>query len=98
MNFCHLEDAARTVVAALGHGHQRAVYHASDSEPTPQREVVRWIAERLGIPAPMSVGTASKHRRSDRRVLAESTRNELGLELAYPSFREGLSWLNPRES
>jgi nucleoside-diphosphate-sugar epimerase len=95
MNFCHRDDAAGTVIAALDRGSRGAIYHASDAAPATRREVVAWIAARLGMAPPRTDdGTVSMTRRgAHRRVSSEATRRELGVRLAYPSFREGLSTL-----
>jgi nucleoside-diphosphate-sugar epimerase len=92
MNFCHLADAAAAVMAALDRAEPGAILHGSDATPARRREVVEWIARRLGI---------SPHRDDtpfpgpDRRVLANRSRERLGLQLAYPSFRDGLSAITP---
>jgi nucleoside-diphosphate-sugar epimerase len=90
MNFCHLEDAASFVIAALDRGRAAAVYHGSDEHPARRSEVVRWVAARIGV----DPGRAEGARRGpSRRVLSGATRAELGVSLAYPSFREGLAEL-----
>lgn len=87
MNWCHLHDAVAAVIAAIDRGRPGAVYHGTDAEPTRRRDVVRWIADRLGIDPP--TGEAAR-RGANRRVLGERTRDELGFALRYPSFRDGL--------
>ncbi len=89
MNFCHRDDAATAVVAALDAGQRGATYHGTDADPTRRRDVVRWIAGRLGIDPPTT--TSEPARRGNRRVLGERTRAALGFGLAYPSFRDGLA-------
>jgi nucleoside-diphosphate-sugar epimerase len=93
MNFCHRDDAAVVVLAAIDRGRSGAVYHASDALPVERREVVTWIAGRLGIdPARRAEGTADGGRRgANRRVSGEATRAELGVRLAFPTFRDGLA-------
>ncbi len=95
MNFCHVDDAAAAVIAAIDRGRTGAVYHATDARPARRREVVEWIAARLGIPAPrLSEDVAPSPvgpRGANRRILGDATRSELGLTLAWPSFREGLA-------
>jgi nucleoside-diphosphate-sugar epimerase len=93
MNFCHRDDAAATVIAALDRGSPGAVYHASDASPATRHDVVAWIAARLAIAPPRhdEVAAPSPRRRANRRVSAEATRRELGVRLAYPSFRDGLA-------
>jgi nucleoside-diphosphate-sugar epimerase len=92
MNFCELEDAVSFVVAALDRGRAGAVYHGSDAQPAPRREVVEWIAGRIGI-APRSRDAAAGG--PNRRIVSARTRAELGVELAAPSFREGLGRIVP---
>jgi nucleoside-diphosphate-sugar epimerase len=88
MNFCHLDDAASFVVAAMDRAAPGAIHHGSDAHPARRREVVTWIAARLGVPPTRS---EAARRGPDRRVLSEATRAALGIRLAYPSFREGLA-------
>jgi nucleoside-diphosphate-sugar epimerase len=90
MNFCHREDAVAFVLAALDRGAAGAVYHGSDAAPARRREVVEWVAARLGIPPPRT-GTAAPG--PDRRILSEWSRRELGLTLAFPSFKDGFAAL-----
>jgi nucleoside-diphosphate-sugar epimerase len=93
MNFAHRDDAAATVVAALDRGRPGAIYHASDAAPATRRDVVTFIAERLGIAPARRHGAepSGAGRDANRRVRAEATRRELGIDLAYPSYREGLA-------
>lgn len=95
MNFCHRDDAVRAVLAALDRGGARAVYHASDAAPARRREVVRWIAARLGVEPVTRPAPGGGRAAADRRILADLTRAALGLTLRYPSFRDGLAPLLP---
>ncbi len=98
MNFCHLDDAVAAVLAALERGRPAGIYHGSDAAPARRREVVEWIAARLGIAAPRDGGAAGApvgRGGANRRVLSERTRAELGFALRHPSFREGLQPLLP---
>lgn len=94
VNFCHLDDAVGAVVAALDRGRDGAVYHGTDAHPARRREVVEWIAARLGVGPPRTGGgdgAAAGRGGANRRILGERTRRELSLTLAFPSFREGLA-------
>jgi nucleoside-diphosphate-sugar epimerase len=91
MNFCHLEDAVAFVLAALERGTAGATWHGSDAEPPRRREVVTWLSERLGIPPPRSAAPAPPG--PNRRILSERTRASLGVELRFPSFRQGFAAL-----
>jgi hypothetical protein len=57
-----------------------------------RREVVAWVAARLGIPPPRGGAPAPD---AGRRISSTWTRAELQVALAYPSFREGLAPLLP---
>jgi nucleoside-diphosphate-sugar epimerase len=78
------------VLAALERGRPGAIYHASDAEPLRRREVVEWIAARLGIAPPRADRPPPSA--ANRRVLAERSRAELAVSLRYPSLRDGLSF------
>jgi hypothetical protein len=54
--------------------------------------VVEWIAGWIGVVPRRSEAPASGR---GRRILSERTRAELGVTLAFPSFREGLAGLVP---
>jgi nucleoside-diphosphate-sugar epimerase len=86
MNFCHLDDAASFVLAALDRAAAGAIHHGSDAHPARRREVVEWIAARIGVaPGRSEAGPGGPN----RRILSERTREKLGVRLAHPSFREG---------
>ncbi len=93
MNFCHLDDAVEGVAAALYRGSRGRVYHVTDAHPARRREVVEWVAGRLGVAVTrLPEGTAPRGGPS-RRIRGERSRAQLGLKLAYPSFREGVEAL-----
>jgi nucleoside-diphosphate-sugar epimerase len=87
VNACHRDDAAAAVLAVLDRGRDGAVYHATDAQAMRRRDVVQWVAARLGIEPARS---ATPWTGPDRRIRGERTRAELGLALAWPSLREGL--------
>jgi nucleoside-diphosphate-sugar epimerase len=88
-NWCHRYDAASAILAALERGRPGATYHASDAEPLRRREVVEWIAARLGIPPPRSDRPPPSA--VNRRILAGRSRAELGYSLRHASLRDGLT-------
>lgn len=90
MNFCHRTDAARTVVAALDRGQPGVIYHASDATPVRRRDLIRWVAEHFGFDPVHAPADSSPAGGTNRRIDAAWSREQLGIELAYPSFREGL--------
>jgi nucleoside-diphosphate-sugar epimerase len=90
LNLCHLEDAVTAVLAVLERGRAGRVYHGTDAEPVRRRDLIGWVADRLGIPAPRQPEGARAPSLPDRRVRGDRTRAELGIVLRYPTFREGI--------
>lgn len=87
----HVTDLARLALAALDRGARGSIFNVADATPAPQIEVITWLAARLGVPVPPSVPAESLHEtlRHDRAVDGALARRSLGLELLYPSYREG---------
>ena len=88
MNFCHLDDAVALVLAALDRGEPGATYHGSDAAPPRRREVIEWVASRIGVEPARSATAAGG---PNRRIDSAWTRQALGVTLRYPSFRDGLA-------
>jgi len=88
MNACHRDDAANTLIAALDHGRDGAIYHATDEQPMRRGELIRFVSGRLGLTPPWDGNPAP--RGPNRRIRGEATRQELGLRCRWPSMREGL--------
>lgn len=98
----HRDDIARGVLAALVKpgGPAARILHLADDEPAEPAEVTAEAARLLGVMPPPGIPFAeasagmSEMGRSfwseNRRVSNLWTKNALGLEWAYPSYREGL--------
>ena len=87
----HVDDlAAITAAAALSS--LTGAYPVADDGPSTSREIAEYCAELLGLPPPVSVGRGevSETRRSNRQVDGRTIRRLLGIELRYPSYREGI--------
>jgi nucleoside-diphosphate-sugar epimerase len=89
----HVDDVARVVFAAEARAPRAARYLVADDEPTTQGEYTRWLCERLALPMPPSrqIFEPGKPRvaHRNRRIRNARLKQELGIELRYPSFREG---------
>lgn len=89
----HVDDVARVVFAAEAGAPRGARYLVADDEPTTQGEYARWLCERLALPLPPSrqIFEPGKPRvaHRNRRIRNSRLKQELGIELRYPSFREG---------
>jgi nucleoside-diphosphate-sugar epimerase len=98
----HVRDIARAVLAAAEQ--ERApglrVLHLVDDEPAEPADVALEAARLLGLPPPPEVPFAEAHARmgemarsfwdESRRVSNAATKRALGIEWAYPTYREGL--------
>jgi nucleoside-diphosphate-sugar epimerase len=87
----HVQDLARFILASAGvHGESFVV---GDMEPATHERVVRWLCEAYGVAFPASAPSHELHHtlRADRAVDSARARRALGVELEYPSFREGMA-------
>ncbi len=94
----HVEDIARVLEASIDRPDPGRIYNVCDDEPAPPQDVVTFAAELLGIEPPpeqpFATAELSPMARSfyadNRRVRNDRIRRELGVELRYPTYREGL--------
>ncbi len=97
-NRIHVDDIARVLAAAIDKATGLAIYNVGDDEPAPPEDVVAYAAELLGLPVPAAIafdragltGMAASFWAESRRVGNARIRGELGVELLYPTYREGL--------
>jgi nucleoside-diphosphate-sugar epimerase len=89
----HVDDVARVVFAAETRAPSGARYLVADDEPTTQGEYTRWLCERMAIPLPPSrqIFEPGKSRvaHRNRRIRNSRLKQELAVELRYPTFRDG---------
>ena len=102
----HVADIVQVLHASMARPNAGSVYNVCDDDPAPPWEVVEYAAELLGIPAPPAVpfeqAELSDMARSfyddNKRVRNERIKRELGVQLMYPSYREGLRALSSSHS
>jgi nucleoside-diphosphate-sugar epimerase len=100
-NRIHVDDIATTLLASLDRSRAGAIYNVTDDEPTPPQTVIEHAAALAGLPPPPEVdfetADLSPMARSfygeNKRVRNGLIREELGVRLAYPTYREGLAAL-----
>ena len=97
----HVEDIAQVLAASIAHPRPGAIYNVCDDDPAPPQDVIAHAARLLGLPVPpelpfeeadlspmaLSFYAESKKVRNDR------IKDELGVVLKYPTYREGLAAL-----
>jgi hypothetical protein len=97
-NRIHVADIAAAVEAALDKPFASRVYNLTDDDPAPPQDVVAYGAELLGLPPlpdiDFATATLSPMGQSfyseSKRVSNARMKAELGVALAYPSYRDGL--------
>ena len=97
----HVEDIAAVLEASMARPRPGRAYNVCDDEPAPPQDVVAHGANLLGLPVPPDIAfeqaSLSPMARSfyadSKRVSNARIKEELGVRLAYPSYREGLAAL-----
>lgn len=97
----HVADIATVLEASMAQPHPGRAYNVCDDEAAPPQDVVAYGAELLGLPVPPAIpfeeAQLSPMARSfyadSKRVSNARIKAELGVTLAYPTFREGLKSL-----
>lgn len=100
-NRIHVEDIARAVDASLDRPRAGRVYNVADNESAPPQDVVSFAANLCSCEPPPEVdfenaGLTEMGRSfyaENKRVRNLRLRDELGVTLAYPTYREGLTAL-----
>lgn len=103
-NRIHVADIAAAALAGLerpGHGGRTRIVNVSDDEPAPPQVALWHAADLAGLPRPPAVdfqtADLSPMARSFygecKRVSNARLRNDLGVRLRFPTYREGLGAL-----
>jgi nucleoside-diphosphate-sugar epimerase len=98
-NRIHADDIAAVLEASLDRPRPGAIYNVADDEPAPPQDVVTFAATLAGRPLPPEIpfdeAQMSPMARSfygdNKRIANRLLRDELGVRLAYPTYREGLA-------
>ncbi|MFZ3033840.1 MAG: SDR family oxidoreductase [Parvibaculum sp.] len=97
----HVEDIANVLAASIAHPNPGAAYNVCDNEPCPPQDVIVYAAGLLGIDPPPEIPfeqadlspMAKSFYAESKRVSNKRLREDLGVTLAYPTYREGLQAL-----
>jgi nucleoside-diphosphate-sugar epimerase len=103
-NRIHVEDIARAIAAAFAPHAPSGIFNVTDDEPAPPQDVIAYAAELLGIePSPQIdfdgadlTPMVRSFYSSNKRVSNRRMKQQLGVTLAYPTYREGLRALAAR--
>jgi len=97
----HVEDVAQVLAASMARPNPGAVYNVCDDNPAPPEEVIAHAAKLLGLPVPPAIAyeeaemtpMARSFYGENKRVRNDRIKDELGVDLRYPGYLEGLGAL-----
>jgi nucleoside-diphosphate-sugar epimerase len=95
----HVADIANVLEASIAKPNPGGAYNVCDDEASPPQDVVEHGAKLLGLPVPPAIAfehaelspMARSFYADSKRVSNARLKQELGVSLSYPSFREGLA-------
>jgi nucleoside-diphosphate-sugar epimerase len=97
----HVDDIAQVLAASIARPNPGAAYNVCDDEPAPPEDVLSHAAALLGLPEPPAIDfdqaemtpMARSFYSESKRVRNDRIKDELGVRLLYPTYREGLAAL-----
>jgi nucleoside-diphosphate-sugar epimerase len=97
----HVADIAATLEASMARPNPGAAYNLCDDNPAAPDEVIAFAATLLGAPMPPAIPfdqaqlsqMALSFYADNKRVANDRIKHELGVSLAYPDYRAGLTAL-----
>lgn len=97
-NRIHVGDIGRAILAAMETGLPSGIFNVTDDEPAPPQDVVTFAAELLGVTPPPEqdfatapmIEMARSFYSKNQRVSNRRLRDILKVDLAYPTYREGI--------
>ena len=100
-NRIHVADIAAACAALVAHEGPGDVWNVTDDEPAPPQDVVVYAAAMMGVEPPpeqdFATADLSPMARSfygeNKRCSNAKIKAELGIDLAYPTYREGIAAL-----
>ena len=98
-NRLHVDDLATVIIAAMRRPARQGRYLPSDDEPAPPQDVLAFAAKLGGFALPPAVAwddpvlspTLRRFYESNKRIDSRGTREALGWQPRFPSYREGLT-------
>ncbi len=91
VNRFHVDDCAGALAHLIGLSAPQALYLGVDDEPTSRRDVLFWLSDRLGAPAPAEApGPDERARRGGGNKRCSNARlKSSGYALSFSTFRGG---------
>lgn len=97
----HVDDIATVLAASMHRPDPGRIYNLCDDDPAPPQDVLSHAARLLHLPEPPAIAydradmtpMARSFYAESKRVRNDRIKTELGVQLAYPTYREGLAAL-----
>ena len=97
----HVEDIAQVLAASIAQPAPGTAYNICDNDPAPPQDVIAHAAELLGAPVPPAIPfetaemtpMARSFYAESKRVRNDRIKDELGVQLRFRTYREGLAAL-----
>ncbi len=97
-NRIHVEDIVQVLIASMERPNPGAAYNLADDDPVPSWEVITYACELLGLTPPPLIPyneadmapIARSFYNDNKRVANHRIKEELGVMLKYPSYRDGI--------
>jgi nucleoside-diphosphate-sugar epimerase len=101
-NRIHTGDIAQVLMASIQRPSRSTIYNVADNAPGPPQDVIAYAAELLGVEPPPEVPfdkadmilMARTFYQDNKRVSNKRIRDDLGVTLLYPTYRQGLRALH----
>jgi len=102
----HVADIAQVLKASLHSPNPGAIYNVCDDDPAPPQDVIGHAAALLNTPLPAEIAfekadlspMARSFYAESKKVRNQRIKTELGVNLLYPSYRDGLPALLEEET
>ena len=100
----HVDDIATVLAASMKQPQAGKAYNLCDDEAAPPQDVIAYACSLLGVDAPPEIpfedaelsDMARSFYQDNKRVSNARIKNDLGVRLAWPTYREGLRGLLKR--
>ena len=100
-NRIHTSDIAKVLIASIERPSRNMIYNVADDAPGPPQDVIAYAAKLLGREPPPEEPFAEaamrpmarSFYRDNKRVLNTRIKEELGVTLQFPTYRQGLEAL-----
>jgi hypothetical protein len=101
----HIDDIVQTLRASMIQPNPGSIYNVGDDYPAPSHEVIAYTCELLGRdPPPLLDYNAAdlapitlSFYSDNKRIRNDKIKDELGVRLRYPTFREGMLGIRAEE-